>query len=63
MGEVLKFPPHTAQSYVSPYLLRPLRRVEEVEEARRRVDADDDVKRPDEKRPKVKQKDPVRAGD
>jgi hypothetical protein len=37
VGEVVKFPPHAGQSYVSPYLLRPLRRVEEVEEARRRI--------------------------
>ena len=32
MGEVVKFPPpQPDQNYVSPYLLRPLRRKEEVE--------------------------------
>lgn len=56
MGEVVKFPPHASQSYVSPYLLRPLRRVEEVEAARRQAEPDDEA-------PPAKRTDPpARAG-
>lgn len=64
MGEVVKFPPPHPTSYVSPYLLRPLRRVEEVEQARRRRKAQEDQAQP-EASPKTppRQDAPAQAGD
>ncbi len=64
MGEVVKFAPQPQQptSYVSPYLLRPLRRVEEVEQARRRRKAQEDEPEPKAKTP-PRQDAPAQAGD